>query len=1337
MFHNTEENLVANVVALRNELRRTETNLQSLGEDLSDVPGAVSNCSSHSAFPVVLTLEDLQQPDETPPLPGNPRLASTSKTMAERRVLSCSNGASRDSRSLSGSSSLARQVEMENTLLRRKLSTIQEENVALATENRQLTRELDLVQAELTNSKTKIRYLESTMGSKASSVPVLKEQLRDLEAEFEVHENALRDAEQRLEQSQQSSLFMERVVEKLKEELRRVKAELADRNRQGKRTEQQRNEALLNAEKLTGAFQEYKENVSEKLKKILEGEEKLKQSLVQCDRERDALQSQCSQLERDRDDLTQQLRRLQEGASRAQVMQNDLAAEKQDLLYLLEESKQKVSKLERELADKEAFQTERDSLQRENSDLRSLTTCQSQRLEQCQRDVEQTRAELASLESILAQLQPTEDAGGVTSSMIDSPAQSESSEGYLREHQAQCQDLRLQLSLKEAEVQRLQAQLTSGLTAPHLPQRDLLPGEGPYQQLLPVLRALQQEKGRQAAEVKRLQERLAKAQAQISSLQSCMDQRARHFQHIHDELLGKAAHATTLEKELKKKSARLAALERQLQEKTSAYSAAAVRNTDLEQDLLEKSNSLQRLENSLNKKQKDFRLRLEKTEKVHAQQNKELEDQIKLLQLAGEQKQAQLRELDKSLASVLQDREEAQRHTHSLQAALAQLQQEMEAKTKRNEEALRMLKEHTDDSSAQVKCLETALATCKEEISLLLQHMAESEEQFQKRLEMKSKEVEALQVELRARVLSLQDSTQHSQQLQHSLQQQQGMLQQSTARVAELEDSQTRLQTQLSILEQQLEKQKAAAAQELLSLEEKLRDACVQSEHKDQHAAQLNNTVTCRGATFKPVILIPHRECKGELEERNNELLDMDSALKERQWELQQRASQLSQLEVTVREHKTDMEQKIVRLEGALEKSQRDVEERDKRVQFLSGRLELMKTQLQEKENIEREAVSQGQQVRLGREQLQRSVQELQDTRRQVDRLTQDLDHSTQLNHDQEARINRLAEELGAAQARAAQAEARLQERVRTLQEEMEQLKQAHHRENPSNLLHKLTQGISRGFKHQYRCIHARLIGLQESQAHLLETTGSISDSLQSSREHLREQLRHIEAELDESKGSLASLQAELAVRDQVIQAANEALLIKDAEVARLEAKISSHERAVELQSVSLRSALPLAGSDAPGRDSTLHVRHSPSAHRDRHRSLNAADTVPDWIIADSLELPRNVAEHLKLSVAPLAGKEQSWGCGSEIDSVSSESSFNPLTYVVRDESTMDTSYPESQKPDLDTFSGMLQFVNQQIGRREEPPTQRGGSDPELKQKSPNVTSEDLYFRSLENRPSF
>ncbi|KAG5847621.1 hypothetical protein ANANG_G00128110 [Anguilla anguilla] len=621
MFHRSEEDLVKDVVSLRNQLRQTEISLQSLGEQLS---GSSSEHSDHSpgcVQPGGLTLEDLRRPDVTQPPPISPILPETSLRIATGNVPHA------DYRPPSV-------TEIENSQLRKTLGSIREENSCLVLENQKLANELEEVQFRLAGSHAKV--MGTTADSKPPSLSLMKEHIQGLEAEVESRTTALRDSEQKLEERQHCVLMNSRMVTKLKQELKTVQADLAHRISQGKRMEQQRNEALRNAEKLTAAFKEYKGNISEKMTKVLENEMKLKESLIECDREREELESRCSKLERERAEMARIVRQLKEDSCKTQA----LSTENTDLRSLAESSSAEASRLQQELADSKAAA---EALKRENADLRSFSTSQEQRLALCLREGEQTRAELASLEAILNVLHLREGGGVLCVQPCILP----------------------QVSL-------------SGYSD----FRNAKPGER-YAQLLPALQALEQERSRQAGLASGLQEQLSRAREELAALQSSMSQRASHFQHIHSELLEKAGEASRTEREggrgtvgkelgrsqLRKKTARVGALEKQLQEKASAYSAAAVKNCELEQILLDKTSSLQHTEALFSRKQKDFQQALEKSKKAYAEKCKQLQEQMELLQQSLDQKKAQVQELEKRVSLSQKERKEAQQKCEQLQAS--------------------------------------------------------------------------------------------------------------------------------------------------------------------------------------------------------------------------------------------------------------------------------------------------------------------------------------------------------------------------------------------------------------------------------------------------------------------------------------------------------------------------------------------------------------------------------------------------------------------------------------------------------------------------------------------
>lgn len=81
-----------------------------------------------------------------------------------------------------------------------------------------------------------------------------------------------------------------------------------------------------------------------------------------------------------------------------------MAADRSDLQAQLEGAERRASHLERELGARVAECRELASLQRELNDLRALTQSQEQRVAQSHREAQQSKAELASLEAILALL---------------------------------------------------------------------------------------------------------------------------------------------------------------------------------------------------------------------------------------------------------------------------------------------------------------------------------------------------------------------------------------------------------------------------------------------------------------------------------------------------------------------------------------------------------------------------------------------------------------------------------------------------------------------------------------------------------------------------------------------------------------------------------------------------------------------------------------------------------------------------------------------------------------------------------------------------------------------
>ncbi|KAI1883121.1 hypothetical protein AGOR_G00241970 [Albula goreensis] len=257
---------------------------------------------------------------------------------------------------------------------------------------------------------------------------------------------------------------------------------------------------------------------------------------------------------------------------------------------------------------------------------------------------------------------------------------------------------------------------------------------------------------------------------------------------------------------------------------------------------------------------------------------------------------------------------------------------------------------------------------------------------------------------------------------------------------------------------------------------------------------------------------------------------------------------------------------------------------------------------------------------------------------------------------EQEAQTRQLAQELVAGEAQAAQREARLQGSLATLQKEMEHLKEEYQLEVSS---------------------------LQQSRAQLLKVSEQSRSSQEQRAVQLAEQLQLIRAQLQEVQGSADNLRGELFTREQDLQSAREALLLKESEVTRLQTKISSFNRMVELQNVSLH------------RDSTLK---SPASLASRQEGLSTPDS-PDWEDDESLDLPQSMKDCLQVALQPL---DQSWQGLNQLEATSSESSFNPLTYVASEDTVLASP---SRPGEETTFTDMLKLLSRTASTEDAAPS--------------------------------
>ncbi|XP_037600082.1 coiled-coil domain-containing protein 18 isoform X1 [Cebus imitator] len=1379
---NEEESLLANVASLRHELKITEWSLKSLGEELSSVsPSENSDYAPNPSRSEKLIL-DVQ--------PSHPGLLNYSPY--ENMFLSSS------------------PVDQEIKSLREKLNKLRQQNACLVTQNHSLMTKMESIHFELTQSRAKISMLEFAQ-QQAASVPILEEQIINLEAEVSAQDKVLREAENKLEQSQKMVIEKERSLQESKEECIKLKVDLLEQSKQGKRAEQQRNEALYNAEELSKAFQQYKEKVAEKLEKVQAEEEILERNLINCEKENKRLQEKCGLYKSELEILKEKLRQLREENSNGKEKLRIMAVKNSDVIAQLTESRQSILKLESELENKDEILRDKFCLMNENRELKVRVAAQNERLDLCQQEIESSRIELRSLEKIISQLPLKREIFGFKSSLSKYQMSSLSNKedrcvGCCEGSKLVISELRIKLAIKEAEIQKLHANLTANQLSQSLITCNDSQESGKLSSLETepvklgghqvvesikdqnqhtVNKQYEKERQRLVTGIEELRTKLIQIEAENSDLRVNMAHRTSQFQLIQEELLEKASNSSKLESEMTKKCSQLLTLEKQLEEKIVAYSSIAAKNAELEQELMEKNEKIRSLETNINTEHEKICLAFEKAKKIHLEQHKEMEKQIERLEAQLEKKDQQFKEQEKTMSMLQQDIICKQHHLESLDRLLTE--------------------------SKGVRQLDSALEICKEELVLHLNQLEGNKEKFEKQLKKKSEEVYCLQKELKIKNHSLQETSEQNSILQHTLQQQQQMLQQETIRNGELEDIQTKLEKQVSKLEQELQKQRETSAEKLRKMEEKCESAAHEAdlkrqkvieltgtarqvklemdqykeelskmekeimhlkrdgENKAMHLSQLDmildqtktelekktnavkeleklqhNTETeltealqkrealeselqnahgelkstlrqlqeLRDVLQKAQLSLEEkyttikdltaelRECKMEIEDKKQELLEMDQALKERNWELKQRAAQVTHLDMTIREHRGEMEQKIIKLEGTLEKSELELKECNKQIESLNDKLQNAKEQLREKEfimlqneqeisqlkkEIERtqqrmketesvmkeqeqyiatqykETIDLGQELRLTREQMQNSHTELVEARRQqvqaqreIERLSSELEDIKQLSKEKDAHGNHLAEELGASKVREAHLEARMQAEIKKLSAEVESLKEAYHME---------------------------MISHQENHAKWKIS----ADSQKTSVQQLNEQLEKAKLELEEAQDTVSNLHQQVQDRNEVIEAANEALLIKESELTRLQAKISGHEKAEDIKFLPAPFTSPTEIiPDVQDPKFAKHFHTSFSKYTKLRRSISASDLT--FKTHGDEDLSEELLQDLKkMQLEQPATLEES----HKNLTYTQPDSFKPLTYNLEDDS--------SESNDFSTLSGMLRYINKEV----------------------------------------
>lgn len=407
-------------------------------------------------------------------------------------------------------------------------------------------------------------------------------------------------------------------------------------------------------------------------------------------------------------------------------------------------------------------------------------------------------------------------------------------------------------------------------------------------------------------------------------------------------------------------------------------------------------------------------------------------------------------------------------------------------------------------------------------------------------------------------------------------------LQRETKHLTELlkekEELMESLQQQLNIRDAELQ-EKSQAMKDLFADCEKRK---LEGETKDIRLAELESRLRGREMELDQCrdqlesLRQEMRRCRDELRSRQNTVDELNQELEQRQWDLQQRAAQVTQLDMAMKERLAESEQRVICLEAALQKAQLEVHQQGKQSNDLAEQTKSLMSALRQKSHQvhELEQVIRQLKAELDAEKDRALAQStaieamglereglLLSKRRSQEELTKTSDQLQAL----QVRLDKCEQRLAATEAEFDQATKSLADARKSFQlqkSELEKLLEALAKADEDRT--RLSEHLKRSEK-EYHLVNEQLTReLSQLRDTLVTTRSSLEEQMAAQQQKLKaaeENHQQLMLELKRTNQQASSLQMELDATRMIASATKETSLIKDGEIARLKARISSISR--------------------------------------------------------------------------------------------------------------------------------------------------------------------------------
>ena len=677
--------------------------------------------------------------------------------------------------------------------------------------------------------------------------------------------------------------------------------------------------ALDSAERIQKAYEDFQRHVHSRMQLA-------QQQIDSTVKDRDKLHRELTSSQIELKDLHEKLRQLTKDCSSERDAREQLEQQNASIQAELSLAGARVTDLETKLSDHE-------SLQYKNRSLKQTVEQQRVRLEHCQAEIGESRAQLIQLEDLSLRLQQgvttvqsshkssrtsasclhlssfsaKDDPSNVSSlsasgmphmKLGDSKAKVAILESELQQARREAEIMKNDLNSERMEVQRLRVALDSGTDQATGAVAEMAEmGAKSVQELELSLACLENERENHLSTINSLESCIADLKARKAAVDAELAQRGQQLETTRRELADHGAREAALSREVRKQALQIAGLERQLDEKVSEVAAQVKRSAVLSDKVQSLSSELGR---AREERDEQSRVAVENVSactqmrQLHDTQCRQMEASIATLNEQHHAMEAALSQSDARTAELQQNLTEMTEQTSALRQELSQREQQEQRMTE-------ILENRAVQAEELVLHLETELQCCLTECQQLRNQCSETTNELHSAQEQISKLNEMLEdtsrvetqlrndiQDLKNQVAEFDDASEHNSQQQ----------QQMEAKLTELECEQVRLLSQIAQSEHALQCKTAEYKSEIEALQKKLENASSEVEQQNDQIQELSSAV--RNAQLERSRTI--EDLGGQLKTCHKQLKQQSKVCYDQQAEISELKAELDLSAATCRE---------------------------------------------------------------------------------------------------------------------------------------------------------------------------------------------------------------------------------------------------------------------------------------------------------------------------------------------------------------------------------------------------------------------------------------------------